>query len=283
MRRFSQLHPAVNLVFFVLVFLITMLQLHPAFLAVSGLWAGLSLAALGGKASLGWRTLVGLMLLIALGNALLNPAGETVLFTYLGGRTFTLESLAWGGSAAVLFGSVVTWFACFHKVMTGEKLMHLFGRFTPTLALLFCMILRLVPEFSRQLRTLSQTRSSLGLGVEQCATLTQKISCASTQLAAFLSLALEQAADTANSMRSRGYGLPGRSSYTAFRMDGFNAALLVVMATLGGLTLVSLALGAGVTRYFPSIALTGGRWLWVGVAAECLLMGVPVVLNGKKR
>lgn len=104
MRRFSQLHPAVNLVFFVLVFLITMLQLHPAFLAVSGLWAGLSLAALGGKASLGWRTLVGLMLLIALGNALLNPAGETVLFTYLGGRTFTLESLAWGGSAAVLFG-----------------------------------------------------------------------------------------------------------------------------------------------------------------------------------
>ena len=175
MRRFSQLHPAVNLVFFVLVFLITMLQLHPAFLAVSGLWAGLSLAALGGKASLGWRTLVGLMLLIALGNALLNPAGETVLFTYLGGRTFTLESLAWGGSAAVLFGSVVTWFACFHKVMTGEKLMHLFGRFTPTLALLFCMILRLVPEFSRQLRTLSQTRSSLGLGMEQCATLTQKI------------------------------------------------------------------------------------------------------------
>lgn len=283
MRRFSQLHPAVNLLFFVLVLLITMLQLHPAFLLVSGLWAGLSLAALGGKSPLGVRTLLFLMLLIALGNALLNPAGETVLFTYLGGRTFTLESLAWGGSAAVLFGSVVTWFACFHRVMTGEKLMHLFGRFTPTLALLFCMVLRFVPEFSRQLRTLSQTRSSLGLGVEQCATLTQKISCASTQLAAFLSLALEQAADTANSMRSRGYGLPGRSSYTAFRMDGFNAALLVVLVALGGLTLVSLALGAGVTRYFPGIALAGGRWLWVGVAAECLLMGVPVVLNGKKR
>lgn len=283
MRRFSQLHPAVNLLFFVLVLLITMLQLHPAFLLVSGLWAALSLAALGGKSPLGVRTLLVLMLLIALGNALLNPAGETVLFTYLGERTFTLESLAWGGSAAVLFGSVVTWFACFHRVMTGEKLMHLFGRFTPTLALLFCMVLRFVPEFSRQLRTLSQTRSSLGLGVEQCATLTQKISRASTQLAAFLSLALEQAADTANSMRSRGYGLPGRSSYTTFRMDGFNAALLAVMAVLGGLTLVSLALGAGVTSYFPGIALASGRWLWVGVGAECLLMGVPVVLNWKRR
>ena len=119
--------------------------------------------------------------------------------------------------------------------------------------------------------------------MEQCATLTQKISCASTQLAAFLSLALEQAADTANSMRSRGYGLPGRSSYTTFRMDGFNAALLAVMAALGGLTLVSLALGAGVTSYFPGIALASGRWLWVGVVAECLLMGVPVVLNWKRR
>ena len=56
-------------------------------------------------------------------------------------------------------------------------------------------------------------------------------------------------------------------------------ARFVVMAALGGLTLVSLALGAGVTRYFPGIALAGGRWLWVGVAAECLLMGVPVVLS----
>lgn len=65
-------------------------------------------------------------------------------------------------------------------------------------------------------------------------------------------------------MRSRGYGLPGRSSYTAFRMDGFNAALLVVLVALGGLTLVSLALGAGVTRYFPGIALASGRWLWDG-------------------
>ena len=282
MRRFSQLHPAVNLLFFVLVLLITMLQLHPAFLAVSGLWAGLSFGRFWAEVTLGGADAFILMLLIALGNALLNPAGETVLFTYLGGRTFTLESLAWGGSAAVLFGSVVTWFACFHRVMTGEKLMHLFGRFTPTLALLFCMVLRFVPEFSRQLRTLSQTRSSLGLGVEQCATLTQKISCASTQLAAFLSLALEQAADTANSMRSRGYGLPGRSSYTAFRMDGFNAALLVVLVALGGLTLTSLTLGAGGSSYFPGITLASGRWLWVGIVSECLLMGVPIVLNWKK-
>lgn len=282
MRRFSQLHPAVNLVFFVLVLLITMLQLHPAFLLLSGLWAVLSLAALGGKSPLGVGSLLILMLLIALGNALLNPAGETVLFTYLNGRTFTLESLAWGGSAAVLFGSVVTWFACFHRVMTGEKLMHLLGRLTPTLALLFCMILRFVPEFSRQLRTLSQTRSSLGLGVEQCATVPQKIHCASAQLAAFLSLALEQAADTANSMRGRGYGLPGRSSYTTFRMDGFNVALLVVLLALGGLTLTSLALGAGGASYFPGITLASGRWLWVGIVSECLLMGVPIALNWKK-
>lgn len=278
MRTFQQLHPVVNLIFFLLVLTLTMLQLHPVFLAISGLCAVATLVTLSGKRSVSGGALMGLMLLIAVGNALLNPAGDTILFTWWNGRAFTLEALAWGGSAALLFGSVTLWFACFHRVMTGEKLMYLFGRLTPTLALLFCMVLRFVPTFFRQLKTLSQTRSSLGLGIEQCSTAPQKVHCASAQLAAFLSLALEQAAVTANSMRGRGYGLPGRTSYARFRMDAGNGFLLVLVLALGGIVLFSLFLGAGSADYFPGIALASGRPLWLGAGAAGLLMGMPVWL-----
>lgn len=283
MRTFQQLHPVVNLMFFLLALTLTMLQLHPLFLLVSWFCAIAALTALSGKPPMGVRTLVGLMLLIAVGNALLNPAGETVLFTYLNGRTFTWEALAWGGSAALLFGSVVLWFACFHTVMTGEKLTYLFGRLTPALALLFCMVLRLVPTFLRQLKALSQTRSSLGLGLEQCATVSQKLRCATAQLAAFVSLALEQAAVTANSMRGRGYGLAGRTSYTRFRMDVGNGVLLVVLLGLGGIVGCALFQGAGNASYFPRITLACGGWLWLGAGAACLLMGIPAALSWRSR
>lgn len=233
MKGFSGLHPAVCFVFFVEVLLLTMIQMHPVLQAVSVGMALATLWALEGPQAL--RSLKGglaLGMLITVGNALLNPGGATILFTYLGGRTFTLESLLWGGSAAMLLLAVILWFRSFHLVMTQDKIMFLFGRGIPTLSLLFCMTLRFVPEFTRQLRMLSQARASMGLGLEQCRSGREKIRRGAEQLSAFLSLALEQALVTAASMRGRGYGLPGRKSYALVRMTLGSGGYLAVLLLL---------------------------------------------------
>ena len=281
---FSDCHPAVNFAYFALVLAFSMTLMHPVCLLISLTGACCCLAQLHGLRELGHsaRWLVPMALLAALVNPAFVHQGVTIL-TYLpSGNPLTLESILYGLAAALLLASVVLWFRCFSAVMTSDKFIYLFGRAIPALSLVLSMTLRFVPRFRRQFHTVAQAQRFMGRDTEN-GSLLQRCKNAMKVFSIMVTWSLESAIDTADSMRSRGYGLPGRSSYTAFRMDGFNAALLVVMAALGGLTLVSLALGAGVTRYFPGIALTGGRWLWVGVAAECLLMGVPVVLNGKKR
>ena len=281
---FSDCHPAVNFLYFALVLAFSMCLMHPACLVISLTGACCYLAGLYGLRELGRsaRWLIPMALLAAVVNPAFVHQGVTIL-TYLpSGNPLTLESILYGLAAALLLAAVVLWFRCFSAVMTSDKFIYLFGRIIPALSLVLSMTLRFVPRFRRQFRTVAQAQRFMGRDTEN-GSLLQRCKNAMKVFSIMVTWSLESAIDTADSMRSRGYGLPGRSSYTAFRMDGFNVALLVVMAALGGLTLVSLALGAGVTRYFPGIALTGGRWLWVGVAAECLLMGVPVVLNGKKR
>ena len=63
--------------------------------------------------------------------------------------------------------------------------------------------------------------------------------------------ALENGIDTADSMKARGYGLPGRSSYALYRFDSRDRNRALVLGLL--LILVGAAgfQGAGAMNYFP--------------------------------
>ena len=169
MKGFSGLHPAVCFVFFVEVLLLTMIQMHPVLQAVSVGMALATLWALGGL-----RALLEPQGRAGAGDA--DRRGKCPLKSW---RCNHPVPLTWGavlypGIAAVgrQCGhaplAVILWFRSFHLVMTQDKIMFLFGRGIPTLSLLFCMTLRFVPEFTRQLWMLSQARASMGLGLEQC-------------------------------------------------------------------------------------------------------------------
>lgn len=278
MSDFSELHPAVSFLFFVETLLLTMIQMHPVLLGISCVMALLTLWSLKGTRCLtGIQSALCFALLIVVGNAVLNPVGETVLFTYWGGRTFTKESVVWGGCAALLFTAVLLWCQCFHHVMTQEKIQFLFGRKFQALSLLFSLVLRFAPDFVNQLRALTRARACLGLGIKQCDTNQKKIQRAISQLAAFLSLALEQAVVTAASMRGRGYGLSGRRSYSLFRLDAWNCIILCVVTVLGGITVTAIALGGGGAAYFPTVQLAWNGAFWNATRSELLLFAVALV------
>ena len=104
---FSALHPALTFCYFAAVLLLTMLVLHPVFLALSLLGALGYCAVLRGWRSLG-RTLgwlVPFLVLMAALNALLNHAGVTMLFYLPNGNPVTREALCYGAAAAAMFAA----------------------------------------------------------------------------------------------------------------------------------------------------------------------------------
>lgn len=66
--------------------------------------------------------------------------------------------------------------------------------------------------------------------------------------------ALENALDTADSMKSRGYGLPKRTAFSLFRFTLRDGICLGVLAALGGIVLAGSLTGGLKWWYYPAPA-----------------------------
>jgi energy-coupling factor transport system permease protein len=92
--------------------------------------------------------------------------------------------------------------------------------------------------------------------------------------------ALENAIETSDSMRSRGYGLPGRTAYSLYRFDARDRILLMVMLALMATAVTVFIAGKASVMYFPVFSVTDARPLSVIAfachAAVCL---TPLVID----
>jgi energy-coupling factor transport system permease protein len=281
---FSSYHPAVNFLYFGLVLFFTMCFLHPACLLLS-LAAALRYAVcLNGRRAVrrSLRYLLPAALLAALINPAFNHQGTTIL-TYLpSGNPLTLESIAYGLAAAALLSAVVTWFSCYTAVMTSDKFVYLFGRVIPALSLVLSMALRFVPRFQVQARAVSQAQRCVGRDVSD-GSLLQRLRNGVTILSILLTWCLENALETADSMKSRGYGLPGRTTFSIYRLDDRDQAALWWLGALGGYILSMWGAGGFACRYFPTFRLAPrDGWSLSGLLAFGLLCLTPVIIDRRE-
>lgn len=281
---FSSYHPAVNFLYFGLVLFFTMCFLHPACLLLS-LAAALRYAVcLNGRRAVrrSLRYLLPAALLAALINPAFNHQGATIL-TYLpSGNPLTLESIAYGLAAAALLSAVVTWFSCYTAVMTSDKFVYLFGRVIPALSLVLSMALRFVPRFQVQARAVSQAQRCVGRDVSD-GSLLQRLRNGVTILSILLTWCLENALETADSMKSRGYGLPGRTAFSIYRLDDRDQAAFWWLGALGGYILSMWGAGGFACRYFPTFRLAPrDGWSLSGLLAFGLLCLTPVIIDRRE-
>ena len=281
---FSSYHPAVNFLYFGRVLFFTMCFLHPACLLLS-LAAALRYAVcLNGRRAVrrSLRYLLPAALLAALINPAFNHQGATIL-TYLpSGNPLTLESIAYGLAAAALLSAVVTWFSCYTAVMTSDKFVYLFGRVIPALSLVLSMALRFVPRFQVQARAVSQAQRCVGRDVSD-GSLLQRLRNGVTILSILLTWCLENALETADSMKSRGYGLPGRTAFSIYRLDDRDQAALWWLGALGGYILSMWGVGGFACRYFPTFRLAPrDGWSLSGLLAFGLLCLTPVIIDRRE-
>lgn len=281
---FSTYHPLVNFIYFTLVLVFAMFLMHPVCLALSFIAAFSYSLRLNGRRALRFnlKYMLPLMLLTALLNPLFNHKGATVI-TYLGsGNPLTLESILYGLAAAAMLVTVISWFSCYNAVMTSDKFVYLFGRIIPALSLIFTMVLRFVPRFKAQLQAVSAAQRGIGRDVAS-GNLRQRARHAIAIISIMATWALENAIETADSMKARGYGLPGRTAFSIYHFGRRDKQALCLLVLLGLYIAIGAISGGMDFSYFPSLRYAPLTPYSISVfIAYPLLLIMPLVIDYKE-
>jgi energy-coupling factor transport system permease protein len=278
---FSSCHPIVNFFYFALVLGFSMFLMHPVSLVISLAAAFAYSLMLNGRRAARFNLLYMLPMIgmVAVVNPVFNHEGMTILCYLPTGNPLTLESMVYGVAAALMLAAVVIWFSCYNAVMTSDKFVYLFGRVIPALSLVLSMTLRFVPKFKAQFQVVSEAQRCVGRDISD-GTVLQRLRNAVTILSIMVTWALENAIETADSMKSRGYGLPGRSAFSIYRMDDRDKGLLAWLGFCGVFIFSGAMAGGLYWRYFPSIK--GAELLPLTVAFQAVYLALcltPVLLD----
>lgn len=276
---FAGYHAGVLFLYFAGTLLLTMSCMDPVCAALS-LLAGCGYAGYlkGGRALLrSARLYLPLLILPAVVNPLVNGLGLTVLFT-LGGAPITLEAICYGLTAGGMLVSVMVWFSCYQQIMTSDKFLHLFGRILPVTAMMVAMTLRYIPDTIRRGKEISRAQAALRGGEPQAKT--ARVRHALRMITVLMSWSMENAMETADSMKARGYGGEKRTGYSHERLtqrDGWATAILLLLLAVSA---VCLWRPDAQFRFYPFLGRPSA--LPVGYAAYFLFMSFPLWLEGKE-
>lgn len=255
---FGECHPALQFAYFVIVLLTTVFTNHPVILGISFIGAlgyHICLESVGQtlKKQVAWC--VPMFLLVAMINPLFNHYGVTVLF-YLHTGPVTLEAIVYGIVLAGILLVSLLWFSDFNKIFTTDRFVYLFGKMSPGLSMVLSMTLRFVPRFQHQLKEIQKSQKCLGTRESQRNRI-GKLKIGVAQVSMLISWALENGIHTANSMRSRGYGVAKRTSYRLYRWHKRDWVAGIFLAAFYGITLYGIITGVFTCQYDPQIIVGG--------------------------
>ncbi len=252
--EFAEYHPTINFLYFTLVLICSMFFMHPFCLVISLGTAVCYSIVLKGRKAIKFNIIFmfPMMLMSALVNPAFNHEGTTIL-TYLpSDNPLTLESIIYGIAAATMLVAVISWFSCYNVIMTSDKFIYLFGRVIPSLSLILSMALRFIPKFKAQIHIISNAQRCVGRDISN-GTVVQRAKHGLRILSIMVTWALENAIETADSMRTRGYGLAGRTAFSIYRFDKRDKKALLVIGSMGAYVLLGAMLGGVYFRYFPTM------------------------------
>lgn len=279
MRNFASFHPITTFAYFFMVIFCTMFSTNPLVLGLS-LAGGLALYTCGRGLGASGKMLLGYLPVCAvfvLTNMLFVHEGGTVI-GHIGGNALTLEAILYGLNMSLMLMAIVVWFSCYSWVMSEDKMTLVLGKRLPRLALVFGMVMRYLPTIRRKWHEIEDAQKVIGTYSGQG--FYDRVRGKIRVLSSLISWSMEGGIITADSMRARGYGLKGRTSYTIYRWCARDILLLVSVVALGGVAIGLLFAGAGSYDFYPFVSqLSAGAKDIVLYVAVGLLSLLPVVLE----
>ncbi len=281
MNEFKSYHPFVNFTYFAFTIGFSCFFMHPICLGISLSCALSYLILLKGRAALKGILIyiIPIVILTSVINALFNHEGVTALSYLPGGNPFTMESVLYGFLASVMIACVICYFSCFNCVMTSDKFIYLFGKIIPAMSLVISMTLRFVPRFISQFKTVASARRAVGRGYSDGNILKRAKNLVSI-FSIVITWSLENAIETSDSMKSRGYGLSGRTAFSVFTFGSRDKKAVFGICALGIYVFCGALWGAMRFECFPRIDVGEISFFSVSVFAAYFVMSAfPVIIE----
>lgn len=284
-------HPVICLLYYVIVLTTTMFTTNPIVRGISlfGALVACLLTIDRNRLVKNIRLAIGVCLVSAISNFLLVHSGKTELFNWsveLFGKafnySFTWEALFYGFSFGIMMAAVLLWFQTINEVLSSDKIVFLFGRWAPKIALVISMVMRFIPLFQKQLLTIQSAQK--GLGVTVTDNKKQQMLHGKDTFNSLLSWALENAIDTSDSMNARGFGLKNRTNFTIYQFRRRDIWFLSLVIGLMMATLYFINNQTFSFYYYPRLRqmvepIEGA----IGYLTISLLMLVPLLVELKER
>lgn len=271
LRPFAFFHPAVALAAGTILLLFAMFALQPVY-ACLGLASGLLLSGI----LRGWRrTLlqlrwqVGLVLLLALVNALFSGYGATRLLVF-GPFTLTAESLSYGAMMGAVFVSVMLWCEDLAAMVREDEIMQMLGTKAPATATTLAVAAQLVPQSMRRYHAVKDVHLAT-TAARQPSSAKERTDILAGGI--LLSWMLEDSIGRADAMRARGWARgQRRSAFQTHRFHARDAAALAALAVLGLLSAVLAGQAVSEWHFYPTMPTLA---LWWGYVPYAVLAALP--------
>lgn len=277
-RAADYYHPVTAFLWLCSVLALSMMLSHPLFTAIGLFLAVCTNLIYGGGRSLAGGLKFGLpmLILVVLLNPLANHRGSVALF-YLFGNVITLESLLYGICSGAVLLLIFLWFGVYNRLLPADRFLYLFSRFAPIVSLLIVMTQRMIPLFTRRLRTITAAQKTLRCDMAQGGA-HERVQNGLKITSALMSWSMEEGLDTADSMKARGYGVARRSKYASYRFTKSDGAAVTVTLMLTSFIVVSYSV-APPFGFFPTLSFPFSPALALSAAGFTLLCLLPLLIE----
>lgn len=280
----QSIHPFVMFFYYSCVSFFAMFFNHPIFLIAGCLsLLAVNLAHDSMQAVKQWAPMMIIMaLLISLINPFINSRG-THIFFYFRGKQVTLEATLYGIVSSMSLIMILMLFISLNAVLNGNKLLYIFSRILPKTAFLVMLSIRFVPLLRRRLTEIQDVQRLKGMTVRQ-GTIRNRAKSGMSIMQILLAWSLEEAIETADSMKARGYGTGKRSPYIPYRITKMDRNWLVYLVLFFIISIVGGFLGYGKIIIFPQLGTLHLYSLdWVVLFSSLAVMLFPVFVEGRER
>lgn len=281
---FQGYHPFVLFFYYVCVGILAMLVTHPLFLGVVCLLLVLvNIMHDGGKALRKWTPiLIGMSIFIILLNPFINSRGTNVFF-YFRGKQVTLEATMYGIVMALMLVAILLMFISFNYILNGNKFLFIFSRFLPKTAFLTMLVIRFVPLLKERFDEIKNVQRIRGMTITD-GTIRERMKNGMSMMQILLTWSLEEAIETADSMKARGYGLGKRNPYVPYKMEPRDKGWLTVLIVHFTICLICGFLGYGKIVIYPELGTLQLYPLdWVMLMALISILAFPLFVEGSER